>query len=561
MTKRVGTDFDSVRDTKESKLLPGDQVDIYKFPNKKWVTVRCIGMIFPYAEYWVSTKKKDGTRTSFSVACPSFDPATQERDSTIYDPWRDVIQVLRSQHEDDKNYHCPVRFSTFYFGNAIIRGLQRQLPERMPRPTKEELASGFKDRDSESVTPVRAIRIPRSLANKIKKQSQLNVHTSSGGAEKAFPVGHPKFGCDIKIMYDKDAAPADQYTVALGEQVPLTEQELRYLKYDLSDLVEVESENEIRASFERWVKTMEIDMPLKAKKPKARQQDDFQDAEEPRRKRRPDPEDDFEDDPKPQRKRRQEAEPEDDDGFDEDAPAPKRNGKKRPAQDSFDEDDFGDEEGMDDPKPTRGKKRKPEPDVEFDEDGDGDGDDDGFEDDPKPKRNPKKRPPADDDFGDDDGFDDEPAPKSKRKAAPVDDDDDDFDDPKPTRGKKRQAEPEDDDGFDEDAPAPKRSSKKRQAEADDDGFDDDPKPQRKRRQEPADDDDFDAPAPKRNTKKRQAEPEDDDGFDEDYPAPKRSNKKRQAEPEDDFEDDPKPQRGAKKPSRRQPADDDFDDFN
>jgi len=486
---RAGTDFDDVKGGgREKKSRPEDKVDVYHFPEKKWIQMRVLGKVFAYAGYWIAGKNKEGKPIKYYVECPSFDPATQERDSTIYDPWRDAEAKLRAKAESDgedmKNWRSPIQFVKNYWVCMISRSLQRKFNAEDNKPTKIERTTGFKDKDSDTLTPVVAVRIPTSLAGKIKGLKELNTIESRSGEVKCFPVSHPKYGCDIRVLYDSDKAPSEQYQVVPREaKTPLTEEELAYLLWDLSDLSSADSEEGTRANFERWALSMGFKVNAGKKKKKV------EDADE-------------DDEPAPKKSKKVVDEDFDEDE-DDDEPAPKKKAtaKKKKVVDE-DEDDF-DGEDDDEPAPKKKVAAKKKKVVDEDED---DFDSDDEEDEPAPKK--KKKVVDEDDFDDDE---DEPAPKKKtpakkKKVVDEDDfDDDEDDEPAPAKKKSKKVVDEDDDFEDDDEPAPKKKApaKKKKVVDEDDDFD-------------ADEDDDDEPAPKKKApaKKKKVVDEDDD-FDDD----------------------------------------------
>lgn len=451
MAKQKGTDLDEVASNGgNNRQKISDVITLFKFPEKKWVTLRLHGPIFTYGGYWVTTKTKEGKKTKFYTPAPSYDPSTQQRDSTIYDPWRDLEAKQADMERDDKT----LNFATAGFLNGIFRTAQRDAPRKQAKHTSAERKSGFKDKDSDSYTPNVAIRLPYGALQKMKDQSGLNV-VEVKGQTKAFPVTHPKYGCDVRIMYNPDKAPADQYSISIGERKPLTEEELALLKWDLSELETAPGEAEVKRDFESWAKRNGVKVGgKKSKKSKDEDDEDFPD----------DDGDDEEDEPKSKKKKSKSKkaakdEDEDDDFDDEDEedededdePKSKKSkkkpvakGKKKPVDDDEDEDDFDDEDSDDDDeedepspkskkKPAKGKKKVVEDDDEddFDDEDDEESDDDE-DDEPKSKKSKKK-----------------PAAKSKKKK-PVDDDEDDFDDDEESDDEDDDSDDEDDSDDDED---------------------------------------------------------------------------------------------------------------
>jgi hypothetical protein len=469
--KREGTDLDDVKDSGRTRAArPDDKVDVFQFPEKKWVTLRLIGKTFAYGGYWVRGKKKDGSPVSYYVESPSFNPATQERDSTIYDPWRDAEVIVResiSEEDRKKGVRAPLNFSRTFWMNAINRVLQKKFDAKGNKPTKAERVSGFKDKDSDTITPVVAVRFPQSLANKLRGLKELNT-TERNGEVKTWPVSHEKYGCDVRIYYDSTKPPADQYQVVPREgKSPLTEEEKGYLIWDLSELSAPASEEETRANFERWSKQVGIKLKSSKSKGRSEEEDDEDEDEDdddtpkrsskskkPVKKSSKKSDDDFDDDDFDDEDSDDDEDEEDDDFEDEDEDDTPKKSKKAPAK-----------------KAPAKKSKKPvddEDDDDFDDDEDEDEDDDEDDEDDTPKRSSKSKKPV------------KKAPAKKSKK-PVDDDDFDEDEDE------EDEDSDEDDDFDEDEDdTPKRSSKKapaKKAPA--------KKPVKKSKKPVDDDDDFD----------------------------------------------------------------------
>ena len=418
---------------------PSDVVDLYELPDKKFVKVRLHGPVFPYGGHWIETKKKDGGKANFYHPCAAFDMATGKVDSTKACAWCDDESGL-------------VRFAMDYFMNGLHRKEQQNEPERI-KVTKGEADSGYKDKNSESWTPNKAIRLTGSVLRRLQDLRQLNTHEAPDGETLNYPVSHAKYGCDVSIKRDKSVAPAQMYEIQMGAQAPMTKAERGFLIWDLSELMITPTEAATAAEHTKWAVRMGLIKPAKKKV-----------------------EEDDEDEPVSKGKKR--ATSLDDDEDDEDEPAPKAKAKKKVVDDDFDDDE-------DEPAPKAKKKKA----AVVEDDDDEDADD---EDEPAPKKKVAKKSVADDDFDDED---DEPAPKvkAKKKAVAVEDDEDE---PAPKKTKKA-AVADDDFDDDEDEPAPKAKAKKKAVVVEED------------------DDDEDEPAPKKKAtaapvKKKKAVVEDDD---------------------------------------------------
>ena len=487
-------DLDDARTSRNSERRPdvGDLVEIYKFPEKKWVTIRLLPGLHSRARYWIKTKKKDGSPSKFPVECPSYDPQAQERDSTVPDPWRDLAEreasaMSEAERRDSKaRERLHVQYTQEWFMEAIVRSVQKQLPERMPKPTPEERKSGVKDKDSDSLTAKRVVRLGKSLLGKLQELKGLNTVETKTGAVKAFSVNDPKFGRDIRVYYDSSKAPADQYQVQLGDKrTPLTEEELAMLGWDLAtacapvtagmDEEALEKyHKQVKNDFDQWAAKMGI--KLKKARKDVDEDEDFDDDEddEPKSKKTS---------KKPVKGKKSRDEDEDEDDFDDededDEPKSKKKPSKKPAKksrdededddfdDDEDEDDFDDEDEDDEPK----SKKKP---VKKSKNDDFDDEDEDDEEAPKSKKKPAAKKSRDEDEDDDfDDEDEEEAPKAKKKPVKKsrdDDDDDDFDDD------------DDEDDFDDEDDEPpakkkpaakaKKPVKKSRDEDEDDDFDD-----------------------------------------------------------------------------------------
>ena len=401
-----------------------EKIDLMKLTNK-WSTVRFVhSRVLPTATHWfdiIGSKSKE--KVSISKMCVGFD-------------------MEKESHNSDDCPYCKLglTYSISYYANCIDRAAQEKKPRKIPKPTKQELKTGFKDINSESWTPVRVLRIPSSLAKKIQSLKDLNIRKSKTGEKKSYFVDDVKYGADVNIKYDAKAAGTEKYQIQLAEKSALTEEEQAYLIWDLSsELFNVETYEQAQREIKR---TEILDSDGK------RINDDLDDAEESvgskksKKQKYELPEDDDDDDseldtdddedlddedePKSKKSKSKKKPVEDDDedldDDDDDEPKSKKsNSKKKPVEDDEDDEDFDDDE-----------------DPPFDTDDDEDLDDDEDEPPAKSKKSKsnvkaKKKPVVEDDddedFDDlDDDEDDEPPAKSKKKKPVDDDDDEDFDD-------------------------------------------------------------------------------------------------------------------------------------
>lgn len=438
MSKYGISDLSSVQTNKGGKselVLPQVLLDLFDFKSVegKWVTFRLFGDIMSFGNYWIAGVNKQGVKKRFPQACPSFNYLTGQRESGKYDPWWEVEQHERNGSEDNKSE--TVQFTRSFFINAIVRSEQDNEPAKI-RKTPEEAESGFKDKDSSSWTPVKVLRMPPSLLQKIQELKPLNSVKFKNGSIKCFDVTHPIYGRDIQVKFDDSASPANKYSIQLGmKRTPLTEEEKEYLTYDLDALYYVPKEEEVKRSFEVWAKRSGY-----SKKVEDETEDNFDMDKSEEEDEAPAPV------KKPVKKPAKKVVEDDEDDFDEDeeVDVPLKKGSKKIKK--VVEDDDEEEEKAPVKKSAKGKQEEDEEDIpDFDEDEDEEDSEEEEDEAPKkPVKKPVKKAPVkkvveeedEDDFEDDDDSDEEeeeerpkksvkkPTKKPAKKAA---DEEDDFD--------------------------------------------------------------------------------------------------------------------------------------
>ena len=369
----------------KTSLNPADVVDMQKLPDGKFLCVRLLGGVMVTGSYWVTTLKRDKTKGQFNTGCSSWDPVTRQQNDSVEDAWRDFERELVEAGVPRQDRI--VRFSTSYYMNAIVRSIQEDEPSRKPKATEEEIESGFKDKDSNTWTPVRVIALPVSVLDQIQKLKTINtarVKSKTGAVQtKAFDINHPKFGCDIMIMYDSSKAGASKYSVQKGDRTPLTEEEKEYLTYDLDKLFLEIDPADIQKDFDGWKrrnKTLIDNCFAKGDESSDSYSDNDEDEVKSSKRKRTEPEDFDEDEVKPTKKSSKKAAAEEIDDFDDDfdddeeeKPSSKKPTKKSEPEDDFDEDDFDDDFEEEKPAPKKAvAKKKPakksEPEDDFDDD-------------------------------------------------------------------------------------------------------------------------------------------------------------------------------------------------
>ena len=351
-------------------------IDVFKWPDGKWVQVRLMDRgLLPISTHWVPIiGSKTGKESKIPRLCLNIDPASGKALKGKC-PYCELGDTARAQDH--------------YYFNAIIRELQEDQPKKAVKPTSAERETGFKDIDSRSWTPVRAIRLPGGLLDQFKAQKDLNKHKSKKtGETKKYAINHDKYGVDFNVMYDSTTKGAGKYKISKEGRTPLTEEELEYLVYDL-DGAAIAKEMGLKTLEEalRDVKTMTLASGKGGK-------DD--DGKSKGRRVIDDDDDDDDEDDAPFKKKGKKSKHRDDDDVDLDEDdEPKNKGKKSKKSKHRDDDDD------DEPKKKKGKKSKDEDEDDEDED------DEDEKPSKKSKKSKKSKHRDDDDDEDDEDEDDD----------------------------------------------------------------------------------------------------------------------------------------------------------
>ena len=363
-----GKGWDSINPGIGKKPRIDDLVDLLQYPSGEWTDIRFIGDVHNYAFHWIEITTKRKKKTQFPKICLAWDRETESMDSTIDCPYC----ALSNQ-----------RFGLSYYSNAIVREDQDAEPKKKPKPTRTEVKTGFKEKDSSTWTPVKVVRLTTSLARKILSRQKLNrIKTKSG--VKVMPISHPKYGCDMSIRFDPDATGTEMYDAQKGDRSPLQEDELEYLIWDISNLLEPEPLKEAKEEVRR----------LKKNNPGMKDTSEDEDYED-------DDELDFED--------------KDTDDEEDDEKEKQKKRKRKPApkdkdDELDDEDDELDDDILDEDEEESDEDDEDVDDLFDDEDEDESEDEDEEEDEPKRRRNKpskKRSKKVKDDDDDLDLFDDE----------------------------------------------------------------------------------------------------------------------------------------------------------
>ena len=208
-------------DNTESR--PDDLVEIFR-PGKEYEELRLIGEVVAYATRWVSIYTKEDKKVNVPRVALNFDRNTSTFDDTVTDPYMSMPNEVST--------------SVHYYVNAIVRDIQDEEPKKKPKPSKKEAKTGVKEKNSDSWTPVRVLRLPVSVARELRNLIGMNVHrTDKKSKPQSYELSHPEFGTNVHIRYDAQAPGTTKYGVQKGDHAPLTSKEKEYLVWDISDLM------------------------------------------------------------------------------------------------------------------------------------------------------------------------------------------------------------------------------------------------------------------------------------------------------------------------------------
>ena len=352
-------------------------IDVFKWPDGKWVQVRLMDRgLLPISTHWVPIiGSKTGKESKIPRLCLNIDP-TSGKALKGKCPYCELGDTARAQDH--------------YYFNAIIRELQEDQPKKAVKPTSAERETGFKDIDSRSWTPVRAIRLPGGLLDQFKAQKDLNKHKSKKtGETKKYAINHDKYGVDFNVMYDSSIKGGQKYKISKEGRTPLTEEELEYLVYDL-DGAAIAKEMGLKTLEEALsdVKTLTLaggkggkDDDEKSKGRRVIDDDDDVDLDEddePKKKGKKSKhrDDDEDEDEEPKKKKGKKSKDEDEDNEDDEDEKPSKKSKKSKHRDDDDDEDEDDEDEKPSKKSKKSKKSKHRDDDEDEDDDEDDEDED-----------------------------------------------------------------------------------------------------------------------------------------------------------------------------------------
>jgi hypothetical protein len=241
--------------SRQQKPRLDEDVEVYKFPKRKFVQVRYIGPFNSYAQAWIRFRKKDRTIGMFPKICLDYDPKQQEFTKDVC-PYRGA------------GIYTPQRFVC----NMIVRDIQDNPPRRQRAATGDERRRRkmlgerwrIKDMDSNSYTPVRVHDMPAGVAERLAGLADTNTRRR-GGKKTKYDITDPRFGMDVLVKFNPNAKGPNKWEVQRAEPTKLSREELGYLIYNLDGLKSLEPEDRKTARAE-WRRIRKDWVPEKKKK-------------------------------------------------------------------------------------------------------------------------------------------------------------------------------------------------------------------------------------------------------------------------------------------------------
>ena len=350
--------------------------DVYSISKEsagEWTSIRFLkSPVMPIKMHWIKIRAgKDKREVKIPKVCLAFDPKNPKKE-------RGKCPYCSLSHGPKATAQAPVTYYTL----GIVRDIQDSEPKKTVKPSKAERKKGYKDIDSDTWTPVRVIRLPISLVGKLKKLEKLNtVKDKKTGSKVSKAITDKKYGRDVNLMFDKDASGADAYQLQLGdERTPLTDEELAYVGWDLSDpyaileALGVEDIKQAKEEFKRmdFVGDLDVDdeddddddddddLDLSSKKKKKKKSSDKKKSGKKKKKKSSDDDDDDEpkkkkkkkssDDLKSKKKKKKKSSDDDDE--------PKKKKKKKKSSDDDDEPKKKKKKKSSDKSSSKKKKKK-----------------------------------------------------------------------------------------------------------------------------------------------------------------------------------------------------------
>jgi hypothetical protein len=187
-----------------------DYGEVYRFSESP-TRLRFLGPVSSYASVWFRIRLPGGRTFGIEKLCLDWD----------------------AKEDDFVRKVCPYRraglhVQTNYVSNAIIRSLQAAQPGEVPKHIASERRDEFWFKKFrllpwKSWTPVRLVRVPPSLADKLAKESRHHGDLADS-----------THGGDVKIRYLEHETPALKYSLRVGKRTRLTREELDYVRFPVA---------------------------------------------------------------------------------------------------------------------------------------------------------------------------------------------------------------------------------------------------------------------------------------------------------------------------------------
>ncbi len=203
-------------------------VEMMRFPDNEDLTIRFLDSpVMPVRQHWIKILAgKEKREIKIPKYCIAFDPENEDT------PKEGVVCPYCSLSGGKDG---TVQTSTFYLANAIIREIQEDEPNKKRPYTSAEKKTGFKDIKSKSWTPVRVVRLPSTVVARLQELGERNKVLNKKTKKKTcYDVTHAKFGCDVVVRYKPKAPGTDKYSVDIESKTSITEEEEKYLTWDLT---------------------------------------------------------------------------------------------------------------------------------------------------------------------------------------------------------------------------------------------------------------------------------------------------------------------------------------
>lgn len=201
-----------------------EQIHMPKLPENETVVYRFIGPLHAVAEMWFEVFTKTGKTARIRKLATNYNSETGDFEGEC--PYQELLGL---------------KPRPLVYTNAINRDTQDNEPKKRGKMTEAEkklvevgvgadvMKAHIKVKGSEVWSPVQAIRLPSTAANRVIDSSATNKHKDKKtGENKRFGPNHPVYGYDISIKYNPKASPADQYFIQKEKLSKLTDEEREY---------------------------------------------------------------------------------------------------------------------------------------------------------------------------------------------------------------------------------------------------------------------------------------------------------------------------------------------